>query len=129
MDIILNTVNADFIKNENIFKYKDIIRYELIDESTSQLISSSSITSSNVGKSVGGAIISGALLGNPTVGAVIGNSGKRTTETKYKTKTVQSYILNIYLNKLDNSIVKIKSNSRDKISEIISVLEYIQNNL
>lgn len=50
--------------------YKNIIKYELIDNSTTSQIATS-ITSSNAGKALGGAIISDLLIGNSTTGAII----------------------------------------------------------
>lgn len=107
--------------------YNEVLRYELIDKTTSQLIGNSSTTSSNVGKAIGGAIATRLLFGNGTIGAIIGSSGKKNTNTTYQTKTTEKYILNIYLNKLDNSIIKIETDNRNIISNIISIVEYIIN--
>ena len=107
--------------------YKNIIKYELIDNSiTSQ--TATSITSSNAGKALGGAIISDLLIGNSTTGAIIGRSGKRTTETTYKTSVKNDYQIVIYLNSLDCSTITINTPYRNKVNDIISLLEYILHN-
>lgn len=105
-------------------QYKDIIRYEVIDKTTSTQIASSQ-TSSNVGKAIGGAIVSELITGEAVSGAVIGSSGGRNTKTTYKTTKKENYDVILYLNRLNDSIITINTNDRGKLSEIISVLEYI----
>lgn len=39
----------------------------------------------------------------------------------------EEYQINIYLNKLDNSLITINYLQKNKVNEIISVLEYILN--
>lgn len=105
-------------------QYKDIIRYEVIDKTTSTQIASSQ-TSSNVGKAIGGAIVSELITGEAVSGAVIGSSGGRNTKTTYKTTKKENYDVILYLNRLNDSIITINTNDREELSEIISVLEYI----
>lgn len=105
-------------------QYKDIIRYEVIDKTTSTQIASSQ-TSSNVGKAIGGAIVSELITGEAVSGAVIGSSGGRNSKTTYKTTKKENYDVILYLNRLNDSIITINTNDREKLSEIISVLEYI----
>ena len=105
-------------------QYKDVIRYEVIDKTTSTQIASSQ-TSSNVGKAIGGAIVSELITGEAVSGAVIGSSGGRNTKTTYKTTKKENYDVILYLNRLNDSIITINTNDREKLSEIISVLEYI----
>ena len=93
--------------------YNNIIKYELIDNSTTSQ-TATSITSSNAGKALGGAII--------------GGSGKRTTETTYKTSVKNDYQIVIYLNSLDCSTITINTPYRNKVNDIISLLEYILHN-
>lgn len=107
--------------------YKNIIKYELIDNSTTSQ-TATSITSSNAGKALGGAIISDLLIGNSTTGAIIGGSGKRTTETTYKTSVKNDYQIVIYLNSLEYSTITINTPYRNKVNDIISLLEYILHN-
>lgn len=107
--------------------FSEILRYEVIDRTT-QTQTATSTTSSNSGKALGGAVVSKLLINDAATGAVIGGSGKRTTQTTYKTTTHEYYNLNIYLNRLEDSIIRINTSSRNNISEIVSVLEFILNN-
>lgn len=107
-------------------KYNEILSYDIIDKTTSTQIATSK-TSSNSGKAIGGAIVSNLLFGNATVGAVVGGSGARTTETITKTNKEELYQINIYVNNLHNSIIKIETSDRNVISEIVAVLEIIMN--
>lgn len=107
--------------------YKDLIRYELIDNSTTTQ-TSTSITSSNSGKALGGAILSDLLVNNATVGAIIGGSGARITETTYKTTVKNSFQIVIYLNSLDDSTITINTTDRDRLKGIVSILEYALRN-
>lgn len=125
---IFNANSATTKDDINICNYNDILKYELIDNSTSQLISSSSTTNSNAGKAVLGAVAGGILFGEAGAGAVVGASGKRTTQTQYETKITNKYTLNIFINKLNDSIISLTTQDRDKISEVISLLEYALNN-
>lgn len=108
------------------FNYFQMIKYDLIDNSTQTQIATSTI-SSNAGKAIGGAVASQLLIGNSATGAVIGSSGSRTMSTTYNTTMHSSYTINIYLNQLQNSIIHINSSNRKTIDDIISVLEYINN--
>ena len=74
-------------------------------------------------QSVIGTVTSQILIDNPTVGAIIGASGEKTT----KEMKDEEYQINIYLNKLDNSLITINYLQKNKVNEIISVLEYILN--
>ena len=107
--------------------YKDLIRYELIDNSTTTQ-TATSITSSNSGKAIGGAIVTGLLIDDATTGSIIGGSGKRKTETTFKTSVKNSYQIVIYLNSLENSTITINTTYRNKVNEIVSILEYILRN-
>lgn len=98
--------------------FSDILRYEFVDK-TSSKTTATSTTESNSGKALGGAL----LLGE--TGAIIGAAGERRTETEYKTEYKYSYDINIFLNRLNDAIIKVNTNSRNIASEIISVLEYI----
>lgn len=107
--------------------YNNIIKYELIDNSTTSQ-TATSITSSNAGKAFGGAIATGLLLDDATTGAIIGSSGQRKTETTFKTTVKNSYQIVIYLNSLENSTITINTTYRNKVNEIVSILEYILRN-
>lgn len=107
--------------------YKDIIEYEVIDNSTTSQ-TSTSITSSNSGKALGGAILSDLLAANATVGAIIGGSGARVTETTYKTTVKNSFQIIIYLNSLEDSTITINTPDRDRLKGIVSILEYVLRN-
>lgn len=107
--------------------YKDLIRYELIDNSTTTQ-TATSITSSNSGKAIGGAIVTGLLINDATTGAIIGGNGERKTETTFKTSVKNSYQIVIYLNSLENSTITINTTYRNKVNEIVSILEYILKN-
>lgn len=115
---------SSFIKK---VPYKDIIKYEIIDNSTTTQ-TSTSITSSNSGKALGGAILSDLLVNNATVGAIIGGSGARITETTYKTTVKNSFQIVIYLNSLDDSTITINTTDRDRLKGIVSILEYALRN-
>lgn len=115
---------SSFIKK---VPYKDIIKYEVIDNSTTTQ-TSTSITSSNSGKALGGAILSDLLVNNATVGAIIGGSGARITETTYKTTVKNSFQIVIYLNSLEDSIITINTTDRDRLKGIVSILEYALRN-
>ena len=128
----INQILFQVFRNKNTSKfeqakYEEILRYECIDKSTSEQIAHSK-TSSNSGKALGGAIISSLLVGNATSGAVIGASGAKTTKTTYKTNVKSDFEINIYLNRLQDSIIKIPLKSETTAREIISVLEYILQN-
>ena len=73
-------------------------------------------------------ILGDLLIGNSTTGAIIGGSGKRTTETTYKTSVKNDYQIVIYLNSLDCSTITINTPYRNKVNDIISLLEYILHN-
>lgn len=107
------------------FNYSQMIKYDLIDNSTQTQIATSTI-SSNSGKALGGAVLSQLLTGESTTGAIIGGSGSKTSQTIYKTTINSSYSINIYLNQLENSIIHINSSDRKTIDDIISTLEYIK---
>lgn len=107
------------------FNYSQMIKYDLIDNSTQTQIATSTI-SSNSGKALGGAVLSQLLTGEATTGAIIGGSGSKTSQTIYKTTINSSYSINIYLNQLENSIIHINSSDRKTIDDIISTLEYIK---
>jgi len=107
--------------------YKDLIRYELIDNSTTTQ-TATSITSSNSGKAIGGAIVTELLINDATTGAIIGGNGERKTETTFKTSVKNSYQIVIYLNSLENSTITINTTYRNKVNEIVSILEYILRN-
>lgn len=115
------------VSNIKKFNYKDLIRYDLIDNSTTTQ-TATSITKSNAGKALGGAAIAGLLFNNATAGAIIGGSGQRKTETTFKTSVKNSYQIVIYLNSLEDPIITINTGSRNKVNEIISMLEYILRN-
>lgn len=125
ISIHLSTGKKSFIVKKAYFK--DIIRFEVIDKSTSKQIAQSS-TSSNSGKAIGGAIVSGLLFDEATTGAIIGASGKKSTETISKTVVDTLYQIVIYLNSLENSLLTIDTKSRDRVNEIVAVLEYIIRN-
>ena len=107
--------------------YKDIIKYELIDKSTTTQ-TATSVTSSNSGKAIGGAIVTGLLMDVATTSAIIGGSGGRKTETKYKTSVEEAYQIIIYLNSLENSTITINTKYRNKVNDIVAMLEYILRN-
>lgn len=120
----INETNGNEKYYLNTATYNELLDYEVIDKTTLTQIATSK-TSSNSGKAIGGAIVSNLLFGNATVGAVVGGSGARTTETTTKTNKDENYQINIYVNNLQNSIIKIETTSREVISEIISILEII----
>lgn len=115
---------SSFIKK---VPYKDIIKYEVIDNSTTTQ-TSTSITSSNSGKALRGAILSDLLVDNATVGAIIGGSGARITETTYKTTVKNSFQIVIYLNSLEDSTITINTTNKDRLKGIVSILEYALRN-
>lgn len=107
--------------------YDDFIKYEFIDNSTTTQ-TATSLSSSNSKKAIGGAIATGLLIGDTATGAIIGGSGQRKTETTFKTSVKNSYQIVIYLNSLEYSIITINIGSKNKVNEIISILEYILRN-
>lgn len=72
--------------------------------------------------------MSGLLFNEATTGAIIGASGKKSTETISKTVVDTLYQIVIYLNSLENSLLTIDTKSRDRVNEIVAVLEYIIRN-
>ncbi len=119
-----HTTKLETNKNLKSCQYSEILKYEVVDKTTSKQIATST-TSSNSGKALGGAIIGELLFDEAAAGAVVGGSGKRTTNTTYETKYSRNYDVNIFLDRLNDSIIKINTKSKDKVSEIVSVLEYI----
>ena len=67
-------------------------------------------------------------MDDTTTGAIIGGSGERKTETKYKTSVEESYQIIIYLNSLENSTITINTKYRNKVNDIVAMLEYILRN-
>lgn len=122
-----NSSTSKFAGTVQKIEYCNIIKYELIDNSTTSQ-TATSITSSNAGKALGGAIISDLLVGNSATGAIIGGSGQRKTETTFKNSVKNSYQIVIYLNSLENSTITINTKYRNKVNDIISILEYILRN-
>lgn len=123
----LNPLTAKPLAEIQKAKYNDVIKYELIDKSTSTQ-TATSITNSNFAKAIGGAIVSDLLIGDATTGAIIGGSGARKTETTFKTSTQNLYEIVIYLNSLENSTITINTQYRNKVNDIVSILEYILRN-
>lgn len=115
---------SSFIKKAS---FNDILKYEVIDNSTTTQ-TATSITSSNSGKALGGAIVSSLLIDDATTGAIIGGSGARVTETTFKTSVENSYQIVIYLNSLENSTIAINTTCRNKVNGIVSILEYALRN-
>ena len=72
--------------------------------------------------------MSGLLFNEATTGAIISASGKKSTETISKTVVDTLYQIVIYLNSLENSLLTIDTKSRDRVNEIVAVLEYIIRN-
>lgn len=122
-----NSLTCKFAGIVQKVEYCNIIKYELIDNSTTSQ-TATSITSSNTGKALGGAIISDLLVGNSATGAIIGGSGQRKTETTFKNSVKNFYQIVIYLNSLENSTITINTKYRNKVNDIISILEYILRN-
>lgn len=122
-----NSSTSKFAGTVQKIEYCNIIKYELIDNSTTSQ-TATSVTSSNAGKALGGAIISDLLVGNSATGAIIGGSGQRKTETTFKNSVKNSYQIVIYLNSLENSTITINTKYRNKVNDIISILEYILRN-
>lgn len=115
---IVNTTGEQKVHELIKVNYSEILKYDLVDKGTRELI-----TGSSMQQSVIGAVTSQILIDNPTVGAIIGASGEKTT----KEMKDEEYQINIYLNKLDNSLITINYLQKNKVNEIISVLEYILN--
>ncbi len=123
----LNSSTGEISATVQKIDYSDLIKYEFIDNSTVTQ-TATSLSSSNSKKAIGGAITTGLLIGDTATGAIIGGSGQRKTETTFKTSVKNSYQIVIYLNSLEDSIITINTGSRNKINEIISMLEYILRN-
>lgn len=124
---MLNSSTGEISATVHKINYDDFIKYEFIDNSTTTQ-TATSLSSSNSKKAIGGAIATGLLIGDTATGAIIGGSGQRKTETTFKTSVKNSYQIVIYLNSLEDSIITIDIGSRNKLNEIISLLEYILRN-
>lgn len=124
---MLNSSTGEISATVQKINYDDFIKYEFIDNSTTTQ-TATSLSSSNSKKAIGGAIATGLLIGDTATGAIIGGSGQRKTETTFKTSVKNSYQIVIYLNSLEDSIITINIGSKDKVNEIISILEYILRN-
>ena len=124
---MLNSSTGEISATIQKINYDDFIKYEFIDNSTTTQ-TATSLSSSNSKKAIGGAIATGLLIGDTATGAIIGGSGQRKTETTFKTSVKNSYQIVIYLNSLEDSIITIDIGSRNKLNEIISLLEYILRN-
>ena len=115
-----------------IFNYKDILSYQVTDNST-QIISGGqaiSSTKTDTGSMLGRGIVGGLVGGG--VGAIIGStSASKTTTTKYtdqNIKTTHHYILYIYVNDLANPIVKYDFNyNEEMVQECVATLNVIVN--
>lgn len=119
-----NLKKYDVKENIQSCNYSEIIKYEVIDNSTSKQIATS-VTSSNSDKALVGAVISKILIDDATAGAVIGSSSQKTTQTTYKTLKTNSYQINIFLNKLEDSLISFETSFKSKVPDIISILEYV----
>lgn len=106
------------------FKYSELLKYEVIDKTTSQQIATS-ITESKRGQALGGAVVGKLLFDEGAAGAIIGSNGERITNTTYETKYFYDYDVNIYLDRLNDSIFRINLPTKYKVSEVVAVLEYI----
>lgn len=106
------------------FKYSELLKYEVIDKTTSKQIATST-TKSNRGQALGGAVVGKLLFGEGAAGAIIGSNGERITNTTYETKYFYDYDVNIYLDRLNDSIFRINLPTKYKVSEVVAVLEYI----
>lgn len=106
------------------FKYSELLKYEVIDKTTSKQIATST-TKSNRGQALGGAVVGKLLFDEGAAGAIIGSSGERITNTTYETRYSYDYDVNIYLDRLNDSIIRINLPTKYKVSEVVAVLEYI----
>lgn len=109
------------------YNYSDILKYEITDNSTSEQFATS-VTDSNIDNALLGAAVSKVLVKDPTVGAIIGSNAKRVTNTTFTTVKTLNYQIDIFLNKLDNSIISIETPFKPVINNIVSALEFIINN-
>lgn len=115
-----------------IFDFKNILSYQVTDNSTQIIIGGQAISSTkaDTGSMLGRGIVGGLVGGG--VGAIIGStSASKTTTTKYadqNIKTTHHYILYVYVNDLVNPIVKYDfNNNEEMVQECVATLNVIAN--
>lgn len=115
-----------------IFDFKNILSYQVTDNSTQIIIGGQAISSTkaDTGSMLGRGIVGGLVGGG--VGAIIGStSASKTTTTKYadqNIKTTHHYILYVYVNDLVNPIVKYDfNNNEEMVQECVDTLNVIAN--
>lgn len=111
--------------NDNIYNFKDILTFEVKDNSTT-IFSSTSKTSTNTGSMLGRAVVGGVLSGG--VGSVIGGcTASKSTQTEGNSSTIHDYSILITLNNLSTPIINLYIGKNGKIvSEITALLNIIQ---
>lgn len=111
--------------NNNIYDFKDILTFEIKDNSTT-IFTSTSKTSTSTSSMLGRAIVGGILLGE--AGTIIGGStASKSTQTEGRSSTIHDYSIIITLNNLSTPIINLYIGKNGKIvSEIITLLNIIQ---
>jgi len=114
------------IINNNPYNFKDIISFEVIDNSNIIYSNQTLTTKSNAGRVIGRAAVGGLLFGG--AGAIIGGATapKNTIVPEQNTQTTHDYTIVITVNSLSAPIVYLPIGNKENIMhEISSVLSII----
>lgn len=116
--------------NEDKIKFDDLIKIDIIDQTTvnttRQFTMESKTGDSLVGAFLGDALIGG--LNGGTIGAIAGASSKRNiTEETFVDKEIAFDIV-LYLNRLNDNTLTINVNDEKKLRELVGIFQYILNN-
>jgi len=109
-----------------IYKFRDIVSFEVFDNSQTIYSGSVSTTKTKTGSMLGRAAVGGLLLGG--VGAIVGGTtaGKETVTEGQATTTTHDYSIVVTVNNLSNPIIKINLgadlNSMQEITSILSII-------
>lgn len=112
--------------NNQVLKFKDILGFNVFDNSTVIYSGQTAVTKSKTGSSLGRAVVGGALLGG--VGAIIGGTtGKKETVLSAQTSSVNhSYTIVININDLSTPLIKLTlGDSQGLVQMISSILTII----
>lgn len=114
---------------EKDLSFSDILNFKITDDSKDIYTPAQYETQTNTGSMIGRAVVGGILTGG--VGVVIGGATakKSTVQTKGGVhRTTHDYRIQVYVNKLDESLLEIRLYSNAKATEeIAGVLTYILN--
>ena len=124
--ILIFESSETIVIEKNPYKFKDIVSFEVFDNSKTIYSGSTATTKTNTGSMIGRAVVGGVLLGG--VGAAIGGAtAKKETEISGQTsRTTHDYDIIVTVNSIASPIIKISlGKNQETMQEIASIFSII----